>query len=152
MKKNLFACSLLLMLFACNQSKQSSTTGNTNNISIKDKYWKLVELNGVPIANDGKGSPEIFIVFYTADNRAAGNAGCNRFSGKYELGTDGFTLRFGPLIHTEMACAALETEQAMLKVFEMTDNYFASDSALQLNKAKMAPLARFVAVKGKAIN
>ena len=140
---------LSIGFIACNNSRKSQ---GKEIALLQNKYWRLTELNGQAITNDGKETPEIFLVLYSDGNRAAGNAGCNRFSGEYELGDNGFIIRFGALIHTEMACAALETEQAMLKVLESADSYYVTDSTLQLNKAKMAPLARYVAVKNKAIN
>lgn len=140
---------LSLLFLACNNSRQSG--GRAKNLLV-DRYWKLSELNGRPITNDGKETPEISLVLYSEGNRAAGNAGCNRFSGEYKLNDNGFHISFGPLVHTEMACDALETEQAMLKVFEQADSYYVTDSSLQLNGTKMAPLARYIAVKNKAIN
>jgi hypothetical protein len=40
----------------------------------------------------------------------------------------------------------MERETEFLKVFEMADNYSLSGTTLSLNKARMAPLARFEAV------
>ena len=45
-----------------------------------------------------------------------------------------------------MACPDMETETQFYKVLEMVDNYYHNNDTLILNKAKMAPLARFVAV------
>jgi heat shock protein HslJ len=49
---------------------------------------------------------------------------------------------------TLMACPDMETEQMLLGIFERVDNYSlsADGKTLSLNKARMAPLARFEAV------
>jgi heat shock protein HslJ len=46
-----------------------------------------------------------------------------------------------------MACAeGMETEQAFNEVLGMVDNYSLNGEQLTLNRARMAPLARFEAV------
>jgi heat shock protein HslJ len=140
----------VLLLCSCNNSKQS--TGDNNKSTLTDVYWKLTELNGQPVNIMPPDGREVYLVLHTAEKRASGNAGCNGYGGNYELNSNGFNIKFGPMIHTQMACGALETENAYLKVLESVDSYYVTDSSLQLNRARMAPLARFVAVKGKAIN
>ncbi len=152
MKKFILFSTAFIFLYACNNSKKSSAGEAGSKAGLKDVYWKLNELNGNAVANDGKNGPEIYLVLYTAENRAAGNAGCNRYTGKYELNDNGFNIKFTPFASTKMACPAMETEQAYLKIFEMADSYYVTDTSLQLNRGKMAPLARFTAVKEKSIN
>jgi hypothetical protein len=45
-----------------------------------------------------------------------------------------------------MACPNLETETHFFKALQMADNYILNGDTLILNKARMAPLARFEAV------
>ena len=45
-----------------------------------------------------------------------------------------------------MACPDMETERLFMQVLGEADNYFADENNLMLNKARMAPLARFEAV------
>jgi hypothetical protein len=47
-----------------------------------------------------------------------------------------------------MACLNMEVEEALKKALEMADNYSVSADGkyLSLNRARMAPLARFEAV------
>jgi heat shock protein HslJ len=40
----------------------------------------------------------------------------------------------------------MNTEKELMEVFEKTDNYAIEGNILSLNKAKMAPLAKFEAV------
>jgi heat shock protein HslJ len=49
-------------------------------------------------------------------------------------------------ISTLMACPASEIETQFLRMMTMADNYTVSGDVLILNKARMAPLARFKSV------
>src|SRR5690606_41182761 len=65
--------------------------------------WLLLTLNGEPLIED----TEITLEFTETD--AAGNAGCNHYSGAYTL--DGDALTVEEIISTMMAC--LEPEGVM---------------------------------------
>ena len=81
--------------------------------------------------------------------RVTGNASCNRFFGTYDI-TTGNRLRFGPNIgSTMMACPELEREREFLEMLTRVDNYSIGDGMLSLNRARMAPLARFRSVQGE---
>lgn len=111
-------------------------------LQLSNTQWRLIELMGQPIES---GENEIFINFSEKDNRVAGYAGCNNFSGSYnEKG--GFRLSFGQLISTKKYCPDLKTEDIFLNMLEQVDNYIIVDDELHLHKAKMAPLAKFMAV------
>jgi heat shock protein HslJ len=113
-----------------------------NDPRIEDRRWQLVELNGRPVAPpaDGEGA---YLELESAERRVAGNASCNRFFGAYEL-MAGSRLRFGPNMGTtRMACPALDQERAFFEALTRADNYTLSDGVLSLNRARMAPLARF---------
>lgn len=112
---------------------------------ITDKYWKLIELNGQPVTASESTRKEAHIMFSTEDNRVYGNGGCNSFNGTYEM--PGMNrIRFSKMASTLMACPNMEAEDQFIKVLEMVDNYTVNGDNLSLNKAKMAPLARFEAV------
>jgi copper homeostasis protein (lipoprotein) len=105
--------------------------------------WTLVELRGQPIAGLERAP---FLVLDSAANRAIGFGGCNNFSGTYVLDEATLRLRFEQMISTLRACASgMETETALHEVFGMVDNYSLAGDQLSLNRARMAPLARFVA-------
>ena len=115
---------------------------------ITNKYWKLVELNGAPVVMNAGARREPHFILHTADRRVSGSGGCNNFTGTYEL-TTGDRVRFSPLAATKMACldqGATETETRFLQVLGQADSYYLRGDSLQLNRARMAPLARFVAV------
>lgn len=115
-----------------------------DDVQISEKYWKLVELNGQPVTTE-EGNREAFLILKEKDNRAHGNGGCNTFNGGYEL-TEGNRIKFTSMATTLMACINMETEQQFMKVLEMVDNYNLTETTLILNKARMAPLARFEVV------
>jgi copper homeostasis protein (lipoprotein) len=102
--------------------------------------WQLTELMGQQIADTQK--PVYFTI--DADMQVTGFAGCNRFFGKVAL-EQGQRLAFDKMASTMMACPALQQEGKLLKALEMADNYSLHQGSLSLNKARMAPLARFTA-------
>ena len=114
---------------------------------ITEKYWKLVELNGKPIVQDETSSREPYLIMKKEDNRTTGFAGCNLFTGAYEIGPMN-KIQFSKTVSTMMACLNMEIESEFLRVLEMCDNYLTSADGnfLSLNKARMAPLARFEVV------
>jgi len=112
------------------------------NSEIEDKKWQLVELYGKPI----KGTSEThYIIFHSKDGRAEAKAGCNNLSYGYTIKNQ-LQVKFTMGISTLMACMD-NTEDELKKVFETTDNISVGDSVITLNKARMAPLARFELVK-----
>ena len=115
------------------------------NTAILEKYWKLTELSGRPVSVSAAMNKEPHIIFREKDNRVNGNGGCNSFSGTYTLRSND-RLTLSKIMSTLMACPQMETENEFFKVLQMADNYFVSGDTLILNKARMAPLARFQAV------
>ena len=110
---------------------------------IQEKYWKLTRINGQPI--EFTGSKEPHMILKSADSTVQGFAGCNGFGGHFELLT-GNRIRFSKMMSTMMACPDLPLEKAFLNILEKADNYTQHGDTLYLNKARMAPLAQFVAV------
>lgn len=120
----------------------------TNN-SITNKYWKLVEVMGQPVPTDTQRRKEPHMILHTAENRVTGSGGCNGFSGTYQLDSINNRLRFSPLIATKMAClegSRMKIEDQLFKALESANSYHVKGDSLQLFRARMAPLARFVAV------
>jgi heat shock protein HslJ len=113
--------------------------------AITEKYWKLIELHGQQITMVEGQQREQHFVLHTADNRISGYGGCNSFTGSYTL-SEIDRIGFSPLAATKMACLNGNNENAFLSVFEEADNYTIRNDTLFLNKAQMAPLAKFVAV------
>jgi copper homeostasis protein (lipoprotein) len=115
------------------------------NTAILEKYWRLTELRGKPVMINAGMNREPHVIFKEKDNRVNGNGGCNSFSGMYTLKSNDRII-ISKVISTMMACPQMATESEFLKVLQMADNYYVSGDTLILNRARMAPLARFQAV------
>jgi len=128
---------------ACNSSKKTNESGDAD---ITGKYWKLTSIMGKPVGQPSSIGKEMYITLNKTGNTLQGNGGCNSFNGKYEL-KEGGGIIFTGITATLMACPDMENESAFLKAIESADNYTINDNILQLNKAKMAPLLTFEAIK-----
>lgn len=111
---------------------------------LVEKYWKLIELFGKPL-EEGDVTKDAYITLRALGNRVNGNLGCNTFFGTYEQKGKN-QIRFSKIGSTMMMCLNMDVENKMKDVLAQADNYYAKNDTLILNKARMAPLARFVAV------
>lgn len=143
----LFAAVLFLGLQSCSSTNKTSDSSND---SLTETYWKLTELNGKALSEANTDRREVYVILRKQDSRVQGNAGCNGYGGTYTLNSNGFNIKFSAMMRTQMACPGLDIENEFLKVFEQADSYYVKDGTLQFNRARMAPLAKFVAVAGKA--
>ena len=132
---------ICIFLFISCKSTQTTTNTSQNTSNIVEKRWKLIELSGEELKAEEQ-TPEIFFILNGKDNRVTGNGGCNSFTGSYTL-SEGNRISFSALVSTMMACMNMETETQFYKVLETVDNYTIKDNILSLNKARMAPLAKF---------
>jgi len=113
-----------------------------SNYAILEKYWKLVELNGKPVEVDSTFNKEPFIIFKESNNRMSGNGGCNNISGSFQI--EGLNrITFSKIISTRMSCPRMDLEGEFLEVLQKADNFIITGDMLVMNKARMAPLARF---------
>jgi heat shock protein HslJ len=92
-------------------------------------------------------SREPHIILREENHRLNGTGGCNFFNGGYEL-KEMNRISFTKVAATLMACLNMDIERELLRVFDTADNYTlsADGKTLSLNKARMAPLARFEVV------
>ncbi len=111
---------------------------------VREKYWKLIELDGKPItvSEDQKREAHIVLKF---SSRVIGSTGCNRLTGSYTL-EEGNRIRFGQMASTLMSCPDVPYEDDFLKALEHADNYALRNDTLSLAKGRAAYAARFVAV------
>lgn len=124
-------------------SRDNPEPADTANSPV-EKYWKLVELYGQPVPVLKK---EPYLILKAEGNRVNGFGGCNGFNGSYQIDESLARISFGQLASTRMACpGSMDTEQALLKALGSADNYSMDDRYLTLNRARMAPLARFEVV------
>jgi heat shock protein HslJ len=114
---------------------------NRADYQLENKKWILTELMGQEFV-PGQGMAEAFLYFDMETGRFSGNNSCNVLNGNYEL-KEGNRITFGRMASTLMACPEMTKADQFDQVLERTDNYTTADGILSLNKARMAPLARF---------
>lgn len=109
---------------------------------VTPKVWRLTELMGKPVtAPKGNRVPELT---FQRDGRVTGYSGCNSLTGTFSV-TGTTQLRFGPIAATRKACLESTVEAEFLKMLGSVDNFTIAGRTLSLNRARMAPLARFQA-------
>lgn len=143
MKKTIYLGLLSLFLFACSATKKKNTT--EKNSVITEKYWKLIEIRGQKITVENFVKEPHFIL-KNEGNRIIGNSGCNSFTGTYELTPETSRIAIYNIAMTRMACIKPTVEDAYIKILETADNYTLKNDTLNLNKGRMAPMAKFVAI------
>jgi putative lipoprotein len=108
--------------------------------SIENRDWELVALGERSDPHGASGRP-VTLRLDSASGRAAGFAGCNRYSSAYALSAD--SLSFQMTLSTKMACPdGMEVEQAFLEALPAVRTFQATDSTLTLDGPNGA-LARF---------
>ncbi len=133
-------CFTALVFAAC--KSQKAATGNNGNAEITETYWRLTELRGKPVGPTPADKKEVYIRLKKEGNQLQGFAGCNGFGGHFEL-KEGSRVAFSNMMGTMMACDDLANENKLFEALREADNYIHLGKKLILNKAKMAPLARF---------
>lgn|SRR5690606_14548846 len=134
------ACSI----FQGKQANRNSDSAVDFDHAVTEKYWKLTEINGQPVSGDFNKEPHF--ILKKEDNRVTGNGSCNGFGGSYTLDEENNRISFSELFSTKMACPDMSVEQVFMDVLSKVDNYSLNGDTLTLNKARMAPLAKFEAV------
>lgn len=152
MKRLTIALCSLLMLSACKTSRNVATENKTDMkiYTLVGTKWKLTELNSKPVANKINGK-EPFLELQEIDKRYAASGGCNGIGGQFTLSKNG-RIKFSQGMSTMMACENMEVEIQLKDALIATDNYTINGNTLSLNKARMAPLARFQAVDASIAN
>jgi heat shock protein HslJ len=137
-----------LFLFGCNTGKKTLSNSQITepaDVSLTNTYWKLTELMGQPVSPADNDKREMHLTLRKEGNTVTGHGGCNSFRGTYTMGT-GMQIKFSQMASTLMACANMEKEKEFMDILSKTDNYAIKENVLSLNRARMAPLAKFVAV------
>lgn len=133
---------VVMLNVACKSTKVKSTRSP---ISMIGTEWQLIELKGQLV--DSKTKPEEHFIKFQEDKRYAAKMGCNGMGGDYKLDEANHRISFSRGIQTMMACEDMSLEQGFSEIVEQVDNYSLSGDTLSLNKARMAPLAKFRLIK-----
>jgi len=135
----LLLVSLAVAATACRRSDRGHAAALADG-TLTGRQWTLVELDGQTIdASAAAQAPNLSLT--SPDNQASGFAGCNRFTGSYEVA--GNELHFGPLAATRMACATgMELEDKYLAALGAVRQYRLGANQLEL-VADGRVLARF---------
>ena len=116
----------ILTASACAAQSGSGQAGE----ALADREWALVAL-GDPPAPIGATAHPPTLRLDSKETRASGFAGCNRFSGSFELA--GARLTFGPLLSTKMACErGMDVEQRYLDALGKVDAWSVASGELVL--------------------
>ena len=109
---------------------------------LEDRYWKLIELRGEPVAVE-EGQSEAHLVLHSEDQRVSGATGCNRLMGSFEHAEE--SLALGQMGTTMMACSSdsMALEQRFLEMLNEVDSYRVLVNRLELYGDKGELLARF---------
>jgi heat shock protein HslJ len=127
-----------LLAAACGSSREtlgpSETSSTTESLEIATTtlygpVWVLVSIDG----HDAVAATSVWAEF-TLDDRVAGSAGCNRYTGRAAAAT-GSRLDVGALATTKMFCGAdgvMAQEDAYLAALEKAKTYRIAGSELRL--------------------
>ncbi|MDR1698715.1 MAG: META domain-containing protein [Prevotellaceae bacterium] len=148
----MFSCAIQKKETVAEPARTTETTQATNDIT--GKRWNLIEINGkavIPSTTEGNGvkliNNKAFIMLNAEDSRVSASGGCNKMGGSFELKPEVMRIRFSQMASTMMACVNENVDTELARVLETVDNYSlsADGKTLSLNRARMAPLARFEA-------
>jgi uncharacterized lipoprotein NlpE involved in copper resistance len=117
-------------------------TKNKMDYKLENKTWVLKELLGQGIEQTEEQA-QAYLRFNSENAMLIGNNGCNRISMGYEL-LEGQRIRLAPGISTLMTCPDDQISDRFNEVLKTIDNYTVNNGELHLNKARMAPMAKFV--------
>ncbi|MGL6268985.1 MAG: META domain-containing protein, partial [Chitinophagaceae bacterium] len=116
---------------------------------LTENEWRLTELMGKAIPSATEPMNNITLKFNKAENRVNGFSGCNLYNGGFTIPAP-LRISFTQMISTMKACPTnMELESEYLKMLSEVDNYTLNGNVLSLNKARMAPMAKFESVRVK---
>lgn len=102
--------------------------------------WKLVEMNGKAVQNDGE---KPLYIELDPMNSFKGFAGCNSISGHYETREN--RIRFMRIVGTMKGCAQLQREEQFKVVIQSANNFVRNGKTLQFRDGETF-LAKFEAI------
>ncbi|MFC1984562.1 DUF4382 domain-containing protein [Chloroflexota bacterium] len=118
------------------QDKPSGQNGEVEDAILEDTDWVLQSYGEPGNLKDILTDTEITAEFVSSKGTVEGSAGCNSYSGSYEV-EDSQLLIPGPVAATEMYCmepeGVMEQEQQYLETLQAAESYSVEDRELQIN-------------------
>ncbi len=146
----LFSFIFTLIFFSC---KNTGSTVEKKSLSedfsqqITEKYWKLKVLNKKKIKMEKHQEREVYFILKTERNKVKGFAGCNHFSGFYDLKNKQQKIKFTNFSTAKKTCDQLKfDENDFLDVLEKTAKFELKKDQLSLKDNKNKILAEFEAI------
>ncbi len=149
----LIATTLFLTLNGCGIKKAKNTEEVATTENIYNTKWKLIELNGKPVADKVNGK-EPYLSFDDVTKRYTASGGCNGLGGTFEV--KGNDIKFSQGISTMMACMDMTVENGFRSIFGNTVQFSLSEDnvsktrTLSLSKDKKV-LARFTIANNESV-
>ena len=104
--------------------------------SIEDTDWVLQSYGDLGNLEDVLTDTEITAEFVSSEGTVEGSAGCNSYSGSYEVKDSQLSIP-GPIAATEMYCmepeGVMEQERQYLEILQAAESYSVEDGELQIN-------------------
>lgn len=122
-------------------SESSKNLEDSDNVSLKNTYWKLVELNGTPVLNFAEQGDLYFIINKDEVN---GSDGCNNFFSSFEL--EGQNLKILPGgVSMKMCHEGVEQSREYMQALFAANSWQRNGDSLEL-KQNDTTIAVFKAV------
>ncbi|WP_164714372.1 META domain-containing protein [Chitinophaga rhizosphaerae] len=140
---------------ACQSSQQQSgtdsaaaaaavTTDGAPAWPLSGTKWVLKEIVNGPKDTSNWGK-EIYMQFLDSSSQVRGHLGCNGFGGKF-VATPTGELAVSDIMSTQMACPALNVENAFSQALQNTNKYTIEKDILSIQRGDSV-LATFTATK-----
>lgn len=108
-------------------------------VSFTNTKWILASLNKKLPTFSMNEKPYIL---FKDNNELSGNAGCNLFSGSYEIKDS--SINFKNILLSTAACPDLPIESDFLKALSVTTNYIKNNQTLELKDSAGRIIALFI--------
>ncbi len=122
---------LALLSGACATTNSTIATGD-----LEGNAWALESYGEPGNLKDVLTDTEITAEFVSSEGAVRGSAGCNSYSGSYEMEDSQLSVP-GPIAATEMYCmepeGAMEQEQEYLAVLQLAESYEIDGNELQID-------------------
>lgn len=122
---------LFAVVFLITQCKSSSAIV-ASTATLENTYWKLSEMNGMPVITPADAREVHFILTHEgSEKRIKGFAGCNALGGSYTT-AESNAIRFTTITTRMMCHERMDIENYLLQVLSNTDSYKITGETLEL--------------------